>query len=138
MNFPPLKKIVTPKKIDMTTINAEIEILKIKIAYRRKLAILQNLRSEDAGDKSEFYVFIGGETLFVSRKRAQSFSADISLFQRLKTNPPPIYSEINLKNYHNHIKKYSLYFKNYTRAFLTEAEKITHIIIFTKDTPRSR
>jgi hypothetical protein len=54
----------------MTAINAEIEILKIKIVYRRKLVILQSLRSEDAGDKSEFYIFIGGEIPFVFRKRA--------------------------------------------------------------------
>jgi hypothetical protein len=66
--------------MDMTAINAEIEILKIKIAYRRKLAILQNLRSEDAGDKSKFYVSIGGEVSSVFRKRAQSFSADIFPF----------------------------------------------------------
>jgi hypothetical protein len=66
--------------MNITAINAKIEILKIKIAYRRKLIIFQNLRSEDAGDKFEFYVFIGGKISFVFRKRAQSFSADISLF----------------------------------------------------------
>jgi hypothetical protein len=56
--------------MDITTINAEIEILKTKIAYRRKLIIFQNLRNEDAGDKSKFYVFIGGEIPSISRKRA--------------------------------------------------------------------
>jgi hypothetical protein len=66
--------------MDMAAINAEIEILKIKIVYRRKLVILQNLRSENVNDKSEFYVFIGGKILSVFRKRAQSFSADIFLF----------------------------------------------------------
>jgi hypothetical protein len=66
--------------MDMAAIDAEIEILKVKIAYRRKLTILQSLRSENVDEKPEFYVFIGGEILFVFRKRAQSFSADISLF----------------------------------------------------------
>jgi hypothetical protein len=64
----------------MTTIDAEIEILKIKIAHPRKLAILQNLRSEDVSDESKFYIPIGGEAPSVSRKRAQSFSANISPF----------------------------------------------------------
>jgi hypothetical protein len=66
--------------MNMTVIDVEIEILKAKIAYRRKLAIFQSLRSEDAGDKFEFYIFIGGEVPSVFRKRAQSFSADIFLF----------------------------------------------------------
>jgi hypothetical protein len=56
--------------MDIAVIDTEIEILKIKIVYRRKLIILQNLRSEDAGDKSEFYIFIGEEIPFVFRKRA--------------------------------------------------------------------
>jgi hypothetical protein len=64
----------------MTAIDTKIEILKIKIVYRRKLVILQNLRSEDAGDKSEFYVFIGKEIPSVSRKRAQFSSADMFPF----------------------------------------------------------
>jgi hypothetical protein len=68
----------------MTAINTKIEILKIKIVYRRKLIILQNLRSKDAGDKSEFYIFIGEKISSVSRKQAQSSSADISLFNSLK------------------------------------------------------
>jgi hypothetical protein len=45
--------------MDIPIIDAEIEILKIKIAYRRKLTIFQSLRSENAGEKSEFYIFIG-------------------------------------------------------------------------------
>jgi hypothetical protein len=96
------------------------------------------LRNEDAGDKSEFYVFIGGEISFVFRKRAQFFSADIFLFQQFKANSPPIYNEVNLKDYHDYIKKCNLYFKNYARAFLTEAERVTHTVIFTKDIPRSK
>jgi hypothetical protein len=124
--------------MDMTAINTEIEILKTKIVYRRKLAILQNLRNEDAGDKSEFYIFIEGKIPSVSKKRTQSFSANIFLFQRPKTNSPLIYNRINLKNYHNYIKKYNLYFKNYARAFFTEAERITYIAIFTKDIPRNK
>jgi hypothetical protein len=66
--------------MDMAAIDAEIEILKIKIAHRRKLTIFQNLRSEDAGDKFKFYIFIGGKIPSVFRKRAQSFSADIFSF----------------------------------------------------------
>jgi hypothetical protein len=78
--------------MDMTAIDAKIEILKAKIAYRRKLAIFQNLRSEDAGDKPEFYIFIAREILSVLRKRAQSFSIDIFLFQRFKAYLPFIYN----------------------------------------------
>jgi hypothetical protein len=122
----------------MTTINAEIEILKTKIAYRRKLIILQSLRSEDAGDKSEFYVFIGKEIPSVSRKRAQSFSADILSFQRLKANSSSIYSETSLKNYYDYIKGCNLYFKDYARVFFTEAERVTHAVIFTKDILRNK
>jgi hypothetical protein len=124
--------------MDITTINTEIEILKIKIAYRRILAIFQSLRSEDAGDKSKFYIFIGEKALSVFKKRAQFFSANIFLFQQFKTNLPPIYNKINLKNYHNYIERCNLYFKNYTRTFLTEIERITHIIIFTKNIPRNK
>jgi hypothetical protein len=43
-----------------------------------------------------------------------------------------------LKDYYNYIKKCSLYFKDYARVFLTEAEKITYIIIFTKNIPRNK
>jgi hypothetical protein len=75
-----VEKTAIPEKIDIATIDTEIEILKIKIVYRQKLAILQNLRSEDANDKSEFYIFIGKEILSVFRKRAQSSSTDIFLF----------------------------------------------------------
>jgi hypothetical protein len=96
------------------------------------------LRSEDAGDKFKFYVLIGKKTPSVFKKRAQSFSADISFSQRFKTNLSPIYNEINLKNYYNHIKECSLYFKNYTRVFLTKIERITHIIIFTKNILRNK
>jgi hypothetical protein len=124
--------------MDMAAINTEIEILKIKIVYRRKLAILQNLRSKNAGDKPEFYIFIEREISSIFRKRAQSFSADIFLSQRLKANSPFIYNGISLKNYHNYIEGCSLYFKNYARAFLTEAERVTYAIIFTKDIPRSK
>jgi hypothetical protein len=124
--------------MNIAVINTEIEILKIKIVYRRKLAILQNLRSENADEKSEFYISIGEEISSVFRKRAQSSSTNIFLSQRLKANPPLIYSEISLKNYHNHIEKCNLYFKDYTRAFPTKAEKITHIIIFTKNIPRNK
>jgi hypothetical protein len=53
----------------MAAINAEIEILKIKIVHQRKLIILQSLRSEDASEKSEFYVSIGEKILSVFRKR---------------------------------------------------------------------
>jgi hypothetical protein len=122
----------------MAAINDEIEILKIKIVYRRKLIILQNLRSEDAGDKSEFYIFIGEKISSVFRKRAQFFSTNIFFFQRFKANSPFIYNKISLKNYHNYIKKCNLYFKNYARAFFTEAERITYTVIFTKDILRSK
>jgi hypothetical protein len=122
----------------MAAINTEIEILKTKIAYRRKLVIFQSLRSEDAGDKSEFYIFIGGKIPSVFRKRAQSSSADMPSFQRFKANSPSIYNRVSLKNYYDHIKRCNLYFKNHARAFSTEAEKITHIVIFTKDIPRSK
>jgi hypothetical protein len=56
--------------MDMAAINAEIEILKVKIVYRRKLIIFQNLRSEDVGEESEFYIFIGEKVLSIFRKRA--------------------------------------------------------------------
>jgi hypothetical protein len=124
--------------MNIAAINTEIEILKIKIAYRRKLIILQNLRNEDADDESEFYVSIGRKTLSVFRKRTQSFSANIFFSQRFKTNLPFIYREINLKNYNNYIEEYSLYFKNYARAFFTEFEKITHTVIFTEGISRNK
>jgi hypothetical protein len=54
----------------MAAINAEIEFLKIKIAYLRKLVIFQYLRSENANDKFKFYVFIEEEIPFIFRKRA--------------------------------------------------------------------
>jgi hypothetical protein len=96
------------------------------------------LRNEDAGDKSEFYVFIGKKVPSVFKKRAQFFSADIFSFQRPKANLPFIYSEVSLKDYHNHIKRCSLYFKDYVRVFLTEIERITYTAIFTKDIPRNK
>jgi hypothetical protein len=124
--------------MNIAIIDTKIEILKIKIAYRRKLVILQNLRSEDAGDKSKFYIFIEEEIPSVFKKRAQFSSVNISSFQRPKANPPPIYSEASLKDYHNYIEKCSLYFKNHTRVFLTETEKITYTAIFTKDISRNK
>jgi hypothetical protein len=75
-----VKKIVILKEIDMAIINTKIKILKIKIVYRRKLVIFQNLRNENVDEKSEFYIFIGEEILSVFRKRAQSSSINISLF----------------------------------------------------------
>jgi hypothetical protein len=54
----------------MTIINTEIEILKIKIAYRRKMAIFQSLRIENVVEKSEFYIIIEKDISPVSRKRA--------------------------------------------------------------------
>jgi hypothetical protein len=49
---------VTSKEIDMATIDTEFEILKLKIAYRRKVAIFQNLRRKNAGEEFEFYIII--------------------------------------------------------------------------------
>jgi hypothetical protein len=60
----------------MTAIDAEIEILKIKIAYRRKVAIFQNLRRKNAGEKPEFYIIIERNISFVSKKRTQFSSAE--------------------------------------------------------------
>jgi hypothetical protein len=55
--------------MDITAIDTEIEILKIKIAYRRKVVILSNLRRKNAGEKSKFYIIIEKDILFVFRKR---------------------------------------------------------------------
>jgi hypothetical protein len=52
----------------MAVINTDIEILKIKIAYRRKIIILQNLRRENAGEESEFYIIIEKDIPPMSRK----------------------------------------------------------------------
>jgi hypothetical protein len=60
--------------INIAIINAEIEILKIKIIYRRKIAIFQNLRRENAGEKFEFYVIIEKDIPSISKKRARFFS----------------------------------------------------------------
>jgi hypothetical protein len=38
-------------EMDMAAINTEIEILKIKIIYWRKITILQSLRRENSGEK---------------------------------------------------------------------------------------
>jgi hypothetical protein len=64
----------------MTAINTEIEILKIKIVYRRKMAILQSLRRENAGEKSKIYIDIEGDIPLISRKRAQSFLVEMFPF----------------------------------------------------------
>jgi hypothetical protein len=53
----------------MTIIDAEVEILKIKVAYRRKIVIFQSLRRKNVGEESEFYVIIEGDISPVSRKR---------------------------------------------------------------------
>jgi hypothetical protein len=53
-----VERIVTSKEIDMATIDTEFEILKLKIAYRRKVAIFQNLRRKNAGEEFEFYIII--------------------------------------------------------------------------------
>jgi hypothetical protein len=37
----------------MKVIDAEIEALKVKIAYRRKITILQNLRRENSDEKTQ-------------------------------------------------------------------------------------
>jgi hypothetical protein len=76
-----VEKIVIPKKMNITIINAEMEILKLKIAYRRKMAILQSLRRKNVGEKSEFYIIIERNISSVFRKRTQSFSTEISFFQ---------------------------------------------------------
>jgi hypothetical protein len=91
------------------------------------------LRSENAGEKSEFYIIIEGDNPSIFRKRVQSFSVEIFPFQRFKANLAFIYSEVNLKDYNDYIERYSLYFKNYARAFLTEFERITYTVIFTED-----
>jgi hypothetical protein len=57
----------------MTAINAKIEILKIKIVYRRKLAILQYLRSENVREKSDFYIIIEKDIPSVSKKTNKIF-----------------------------------------------------------------
>jgi hypothetical protein len=61
----------------MVVINAEIEILKIKIAYRRKIAMFQNLRRENADEKSEFYVIIERDIPPISKKNAHNFPRQI-------------------------------------------------------------
>jgi hypothetical protein len=124
--------------MDVTAINTEIEILKIKIAYRRKMIIFQNLRRENAGEKSKFYMIIEKNILFVSKKRTQFFSIEIFFFQRFKMNLSFIYGEINLKNYNNHIEKYNLYFKDYARAVFTKFERITYTAIFTEGISRNK
>jgi hypothetical protein len=137
-NFLSVKKIVTLKRMDMTAINTEIKILKIKIVYRRKVVILQNLRKKNAGEKPKFYIIIEKNILSVSRKRTQSSSTENFFFQRFKANPSFIYEGINLKNYNNHIEKCSLYFKDHARTFFTEFEKITYTAIFTESIPRNK
>jgi hypothetical protein len=99
------------------------------------MTIFQNLRRKNADEKSKFYIIIEENIPPVFRKRTQSSSTKISLFQRFKANPLSIYKGINLKNYNNYIEEYNLYFKNYARAFSTEFEKITHTTIFTKGIP---
>jgi hypothetical protein len=136
--FPSVKKTVIPEEMNMVIINTEIEILKIKIVYRRKITIFQKLRRKNADEKSKFYIIIEGNILSVFKKRMQFFSTKIFFFQRFKTNSPSIYNEINLKNYNNYIKRYNLYFKDYARVFITELEKVTHTIIFTESTPQNK
>jgi hypothetical protein len=67
-------------KMNMTTINTEIGILKLKIVYRRKIIIFQNLRRKNADEKSKFYIIIEKNILSVSKKRTQSFSIKIFSF----------------------------------------------------------
>jgi hypothetical protein len=64
----------------MAVIDMEIETLKIKIVYWRKMVIFQNLRSENASEDLKFYIIIKGDIPPISRKRTQSFPAEISLF----------------------------------------------------------
>jgi hypothetical protein len=52
----------------MAAINTEIENLKSKIAYRRKMPILQNLRRKNAGEEPEFYIIIEKNIPPVSKK----------------------------------------------------------------------
>jgi hypothetical protein len=66
--------------MDVTAINTKIEILKIKIVYRRKMVIFQNLRRKNTGEEPEFYIIIEKNILSVSKKRTQSSSAEISFF----------------------------------------------------------
>jgi hypothetical protein len=66
-NFSSVKKIATLEKINIAAINTEIEILKTKFVYRRKVIILQNLRRENAGEKPKFYITIEKNTPPVSK-----------------------------------------------------------------------
>jgi hypothetical protein len=52
----------------MTIIDMKIEILKIKVAYRRKIIIFQNLRRKNVDEKSKFYIIIEENISPVSKK----------------------------------------------------------------------